>query len=78
MLSRLSRLVAVAAGTLLVMAVTAGSTQAQQGSERGGSLRDALVDLITPAETARTPVSDLRISHKLCEDMVPPPSPSKA
>lgn len=75
MKSRLSRLVAVAAVTLFAMGVTTGSTQAQQGGERGGGLKDALTNSVEPP---RERVNNVRIGHQLCEELIHPPTPSKA
>jgi hypothetical protein len=58
------------------MAVSTGSTQAQQGSgERGGSLKDAFTKSI---ELPRERVDRLGVAHQICEEFGPAPTPSKA
>ncbi len=66
MSSRTGRLVAVTAVVLLSMAVTTGSTQAQQGSPPGGALSDLPISTTPAPEQVR----HLPARPMMCEEFM--------
>jgi len=68
MKSKTVRLLAGTAGALLVITVTTGSTQAQQGSPPGGAFTDAAV--IVRVEPAPDRVRYLPVPPRMCEEFM--------